>query len=461
MASTNKTPNYNLSQFLDDDKPSWRGDVNADNLKIDTNLHRIDAQTSDNLQNITQVKKDLTAAQDKITTTANTADAAKSEADNSRNILNSAALNSADDGQALRNEIRAKANTADVYSKNSADSKFATLDQVNSKADMGLAYTKNESDARFEPIRVDEIQTDIVFIGDSYFNGVGTSNGYATGMAKKAADTLGLYDHPYAVNGSGFVVGGDNGRTFLQQVQAAAQDNSYDHNKVKYVVIGGGRNDGGQSDNGYIDTIWSTIWEAMRAFPKSKIIVIPNMFDNSMPGKENARKFGAIRRAGHTSSQIAVVDGAYTWGFGEGLENFSDIHPKDNLSNTYGWYIADCCEKMPHEYFVDKQWNTESNVGENFVNAQLTVTLNHGMISVACRGQQKTSEEHPGDMISLPNLSTMPIFKDALGYDDQQQTVPLIHWDGQKASCVGNIFGQWYEGRVVNATFNYSILGAV
>ncbi len=461
MASTNKTPNYGLSQFLDDDKPSWRGDVNADNLKVDTNIHRIDAQTSDNLQNITQVKKDLTTAQDKITTTANTADAAKSEADNSRNILNGADLNSADDGQALRNEIRAKANTADVYSKNSADSKFATLDQVNSKADMGLAYTKSESDARFEPIRVAETQNHIVFIGDSYFNGVGTSNGYSTGMAKVTADMLGLYDHPYSVNGSGFIVGGDSGRSFTQQIDMAAQDTAYDHNKVKYVVIGGGRNDGGQPFDGYINTIQSTINNAMSSFPNSKIVVIMNMFDNSMPGKENARKFGAVHWLGYVSPKVAIVDGAYTWGFGEGSNAFSDIHPKDALAETYGRYIADCCEKMPHEYFIDKQWNTEDNVGENFVNAQLTVTLHHGMISVACRGQQRNSEEHPGDMIFLDNLSPMPIFKDALGYDDQQQTVPLIHWDGQKASCVGNIFGQWYEGRVVNATFNYSILGAV
>lgn len=38
MSSTNKTPNYNLSQFADSDKPSWRGDYNADMSKIDTGI---------------------------------------------------------------------------------------------------------------------------------------------------------------------------------------------------------------------------------------------------------------------------------------------------------------------------------------------------------------------------------------------------------------------------------------
>ena len=461
MASTNKTPNYSLSQFLDNDKPSWRGDVIADNLKIDTNLHRIDAQTSDNLQNITQVKKDLTKVQSDIAVATNTANAAKNSADSSKNILDGAGLKSADDGRALRNEIRAKANAADVYSKNSADSKFATLDQVNSKADMGLAYTKKESDARFEPLHVTENQTEIAFIGDSYFRGTGTSNGFQTSMTKVASDLLKLNGHNYAIEGAGYVTAGSGGQNYGQQLHTAKVDSTYDHSKTKYVVIGGGRNDGGQPFDGYIDTVRSTIWSAMDVFRNSRIIVIPAMFDNSMPGKADAKKFGSFYRLGNLGSRVTIVNGAYTWGFGEGLGSFSDIHPKDALAKTYGQYIADCCENGYRDYFVDKTWNTESNVGANFVNAQLTVALHHGMVSVACRGKQKTSEEHPGDMISLPNLSTMPIFKNVLGYDDQQQTVPLIHWDGQKASCVGNIFGQWYEGRVVNATFNYSILGAV
>ncbi len=36
MASTNKTTNYELSQFVSSDKPAWLGDYNADMAKIDT-----------------------------------------------------------------------------------------------------------------------------------------------------------------------------------------------------------------------------------------------------------------------------------------------------------------------------------------------------------------------------------------------------------------------------------------
>ena len=38
MASTNKTTNYNLSQFIGADKPAWLQDYNGDMLKIDTGI---------------------------------------------------------------------------------------------------------------------------------------------------------------------------------------------------------------------------------------------------------------------------------------------------------------------------------------------------------------------------------------------------------------------------------------
>lgn len=44
MASTNKTTNYELSQFLGTDKPAWLNDYNADMGKIDTGIHT--AQTT-------------------------------------------------------------------------------------------------------------------------------------------------------------------------------------------------------------------------------------------------------------------------------------------------------------------------------------------------------------------------------------------------------------------------------
>lgn len=311
-------------------------------------------------------------------------------------------------------------------------------------------------------INVVESQTDIVFIGDSYFNGVGTSNGYSTGMAKKAADMLGLYDHPYASSGSGYLVGGDRKQNFYAQIQTADNDTTLDKKKVKYVVIGGGRNDGGSVVTGYYLTVKQTILKAAELFPFSKIIVIPTMYDNGMPDKMSAEKFGSFYRIGNLGTNITIVNGAYTWGFGEGSDKFSDIHPSDALSAIYGGYIADCCEHLYHDYFIDKQWHQENtNVGPDFRSANAVATLNHGVLSVAVRGQQNDASDKPGKMVTMPNLPKMGIFKDVFGYDDQQSTAPLMRWDGNEASCVGNIFGQPYAGRVLNATFTYGVLGGV
>lgn len=38
MTSTNKTTNYELSQFVGTDRPTWLGDYNSDMSKIDTQL---------------------------------------------------------------------------------------------------------------------------------------------------------------------------------------------------------------------------------------------------------------------------------------------------------------------------------------------------------------------------------------------------------------------------------------
>ena len=47
MSSTNKTTNYDLSQFVGSDKPAWLSDYNQDMSKIDTAIKSAsDAATS-------------------------------------------------------------------------------------------------------------------------------------------------------------------------------------------------------------------------------------------------------------------------------------------------------------------------------------------------------------------------------------------------------------------------------
>lgn len=80
MSSTNSTNNYNLSQYVNNDKPTYLGDYNADMAKIDTALHT----NATNIQTATQTANQATQ-------TANTANTTAETAQNTANTANTTA----------------------------------------------------------------------------------------------------------------------------------------------------------------------------------------------------------------------------------------------------------------------------------------------------------------------------------------------------------------------------------
>ena len=99
MASTNKTSNYNLSQFIGTDKPAWLQDYNQDMSKIDGQMKTnadgidvVDGKADSNTNNIgnlanlnTQAKTNLVASINEIYTTAGTASGTSEQAANAAN----------------------------------------------------------------------------------------------------------------------------------------------------------------------------------------------------------------------------------------------------------------------------------------------------------------------------------------------------------------------------------------
>jgi hypothetical protein len=59
MGHSDHTPNVTLPQYVDDDKPSWLGDVNETNRRIDAEFARLQGLI-DNLQ--TQVNNKVSKA---------------------------------------------------------------------------------------------------------------------------------------------------------------------------------------------------------------------------------------------------------------------------------------------------------------------------------------------------------------------------------------------------------------
>lgn len=97
MASTNKTTNYNLSQYVGTDKPTYLGDYNSD-------MEKIDAQMKRNADNISTA---ITASEN-ASTTANTAVATANSAVATAN----SASTSAGEASTTANNAQSTANSA-------------------------------------------------------------------------------------------------------------------------------------------------------------------------------------------------------------------------------------------------------------------------------------------------------------------------------------------------------------
>lgn len=98
MSSTNKTTNYNLSQFLGSDKPAWLADYNQDMSKIDTQMKAnadgvtaADGKADANTANIGELTYLSTTAKNNLVAAINEVDSDVTTAQNTANSANTAA----------------------------------------------------------------------------------------------------------------------------------------------------------------------------------------------------------------------------------------------------------------------------------------------------------------------------------------------------------------------------------
>lgn len=363
-----KTDNYGLSLYGDNDPADLRDGYNGSMRTIDTtmerHLNRIEGVEARETQTQAVMKALLvdntvdkaTAAKTKWDKSSTDAAAATSKADNNTAILNAlgadsivnATANKAKWDKAGEDATTAISKAETAISKaettdGKADNNSATLaalgagnasDAAIKKARWDNTYTKLESDGKYALKPVE--QTLLVGIGDSYFEGFRTDNPATDSMIVKAAGLLGLECRNYAVGGSGYTIGGDKGKTFKQQIQQASAELGASKDAVKYVVIGGGRNDSAAAITESI--VYDTLTTAKTLFPNAEIVQIPMMWDNTWPHYDQAQRYGVMCEGGRHAA-VKVVYDAPTWGlfWGSGM---TDIHPNTQGSGIYAQYIA-------------------------------------------------------------------------------------------------------------------------
>lgn len=428
---TDYTTNFNLEKYQTGDAANLNDQYNASMDIIDTNLYKINTnantaggkatQALETAQNNT---KNLTALGVTSTETAtqlkNTIETTTTTANNSANNLNALGANTVQNATNLKNRIND-------------------------------TYTKNESDNRY--LQIPNTQDTLIAIGDSYFEGFRTNNPSTDSMIVVASRLLGLTCRNFAVGGTGFHNGDSTGdNTFSKQLDKAAAQIT-NKTSVKYVVIGGGRND---PDSLTYNEVVDTLTKAKRLFPNSEVCFIPMLWDNTYPtGKSH--NYSTMLNAGNYTETWTVQD-APSWGLYRDTE-MTDIHPNINGAARYGHYIANILKHHLTAQPRIERWEsinkdpgmTDTNVSE------CNVYINGTTVTINMRAH--LIKWATDAIYQINGASTLGIWKIILAWFDDATPV-RVKFDGHKLSVVDVFTGSGTGGpnKIINAYFTFNIM---
>lgn len=435
---TDYTTHFNLEKYQTGDAANLNDQYNASMDIIDNNMYKINTNANtaggkatqaletaqNNTKNLTALgvtdTKTATQLKNKIDTTATNLATTTEKANNAANNLNALGANTVENATKLKNRIND-------------------------------TYTKNESDNRY--LKIPNTQDTLIAIGDSYFEGFRTTTPATDSMIAVASRLLGLTCHNFAVGGTGFHNGdttGDN--TFSKQLTKAAAQIT-DKTSVKYVVIGGGRND---PDSLTYNEVADTLTKAKQLFPYSEICFIPMIWDSTYPtGKSH--NYSTMLNAGNYTDTWTVRD-APSWGLYRDTE-MTDIHPNTNGSARYGHYIANILKYHLKAQPRVERWEsinkdpdmTDTNVSE------CNVYINGTTVTINMRAHLLKWTTNA--IYQINGASTLGIWKIILAWFDDATPV-RVKFDGHKLSVVDVFPGSTAGGsnKMLNAYFTFNIM---
>lgn len=434
---TSYTTNFNLEKYQTGDAANLNDQYNASMDIIDDTMYKINTNANtaggkatqaletaqNNTKNLTAlgVTDTTTATQlkNKIDTTATNLVATTKTANNAANNLNALGANTVENATKLKNRIND-------------------------------TYTKKESDNRY--LQIPNTQDTLVAIGDSYFEGFRTTTPATDSMIVVASRLLGLTCHNFAVGGTGFHNGdttGDN--TFSKQLNKAAAQIT-DKTRVKYVVIGGGRND---PDSLTYNEVADTLTKAKQLFPDSEICFIPMLWDNTYPtGKSH--NYSTMLNAGNYTDTWTVQD-APSWGLYRDNE-MTDIHPNTNGAARYAQYIANILKyHLKAQPRVERWESINKDPGMTDTNvSECNVYINGTTVTINMRAHllKWTTDA----IYQINGASTVGIWKIMLAWFDDATPV-RVKFDGHKLSVVDVFPGaEGGPNKILNAYFTFNIM---
>lgn len=462
MSSVEKTAYFNLSQFGDNDKPSWRGDYTSDMGKIDTGLNSVkttaeNANTNANnaitqvsdVRNTADSNKRVLSAMGLETTTEATdfltrIEGLDAETTAATKNLKALGADTVDKATALAQTIstvNGKANTRDVYTKAQVDDTFATIVQLNQKANSADVYTTSAADSKFAlKTEVPKTVTSniIVTMGDSYADGLGANK-----WPNKLINMLpGWTLKNYAVSGAGWNV---SGKLFIDQLNTAIADTTLDKNRVGIVLVAGGRNDIMDASTAKTRTI-AFVTRARASFPNARIMVVPMLWHNTaINGAGRVKASGVL--AGAAEAGAEGINWAWTWNMGN-TNNFpsGDVHPNETGAQVIASYMASA---IRGSYSGRTEAWYQHNGGP--YTASLSIVASGGFITYSwILGDEATAEQR-----KFTNMPSWAVYDESPQYGGARPWGLYVSNSGSGISYV--IAGQPGGG----TSFNEKLLGSL
>lgn len=133
MSSTNKTPNYELPQFVANDVPSWLGDINQAMSKIDTQMKANDTKATGASTNAENANSSATQALETANQANTTANGANTNATNALSLATTAN----DNASTAKQNAETAVQTANSASGN-ASSALSMAQNANTNANKAL-----------------------------------------------------------------------------------------------------------------------------------------------------------------------------------------------------------------------------------------------------------------------------------------------------------------------------------
>ena len=318
---TDYTTNFNLEKYQTGDAANLNDQYNASMDIIDNNLYKINTNANtaggkatqaletaqNNTKNLTALgvtdTETATQLKNKINNTAETTL-------NNTNKLTALGVTDTETATQLKNKIN---NTAETAQNNKTQ-----ITTINNYISVNEIFN----------MRGDKI---IVTFGDSYASP--TDN---TSWAVQVANKLGWTLKNYAIGGAGYI---EPNTTYQSEFNTARQDNTYAHEKVSLVIIGGSRN----SNDGYDGKIkiaaTALFQQCINEYPNARIIAIPMLWDNKTVSDYWRYNAGEIEQAA-IETGIESIPWAWTWNMGkpENIKN-DHVHPNTNGTTIIRNYI--------------------------------------------------------------------------------------------------------------------------